>query len=119
MPDDTPAESSYPPLHPPPEYTSQIPAHLLVDASEQDKHIMHTLSIGSQYDRWLVEAAIRTHEQVRATNGRLLRAEASIKGLQEDRKAVLSGWKLLTAIAVGAAGVISFLITVYKALNGG
>jgi hypothetical protein len=111
-------ESSYPPLRPPGEFKSQIPEHLMVDASPQDRHIMDALSIGSQYDRWLVDALVATHSQVRTTNGRLIRAESEISDLKADRKTVLTGWKLLTAIAVGLAGVISFLITVYKALHG-
>lgn len=111
--------SSYPVLKPPGEMKSHIPSHLLVDASPQDQHIMHSLSISAQYNEWLVNALVETHGHVRRTNGRLLRAEADIVSLKDDRKTVVKGWKLIVAIAGVAAGVISFLITIYQALSGG
>lgn len=112
-------ESSYAALKPPEEFKSQIPDHLLADATPQDKHIMAALSINSQYSAWLVNAALETHSQVRRTNGKLLKAEAEISALKDDRKAVISGWKLIAAIGGILAGIASFLITVYQALNGG
>jgi len=116
--DKTIPDSTYPVLTPPGEFKSQIPEHLLEDASPQDKHIMHELSVGGQYDKWLVDALIQTHFQVRRTNGRLLRAESDIKELQDDKKSLLQGWKLIAAIGMGLSGFLAFAIQLYKTFTG-
>ncbi len=117
--DDSPTHTSaYEPLLPPEEPKSQIPAHLLVDATPQDQHIMHALSIGAQYDQWLVQALVKTHLQVRTTNGKLLRAEADIVSLKDDRRSIVRGWRFIVAVAAGLSGLISFLVMVYQALAG-
>lgn len=111
--------SSYAPLEAPADFRSQIPAHLLTDASPQDKHILEALSVGAQYDQWLVNAAVLTHSQVVRTNGRLLKAEADIKELQEDKQFLKSGWKAIVAVAGVVGGIVSFLVMLYQAFAGG
>lgn len=111
-------ESTYAALKPPGEFKSQIPSHLLVDATPQDQHILHTLSIGAQYSEWLVNAALETHSQVRRTNGRLLRAEADIAQLKDDKRSFISGWRAIAALAGIISGVVSFFVLLYQALNG-
>jgi hypothetical protein len=67
-----------------PQFTPNIPSFLLHDASEQDKFILEQMSVASQYINWLAETQILVHDQVRATNGRVLAAEANIKTTKED-----------------------------------
>lgn len=116
--DDTP-DSTYAPLQPPPEFKSQIPEYLLADASPQDKHIMAELSIGAQCNRWLVNALVETHAQVRRTNGRLLRAEGDIKDLKGDTNTVKVGWKLVAKVTGMVVVAVTLLATVYQALRSG
>lgn len=111
-------DSPLPPLKAPPEFTSEIPAHLLDGASRQDQHIMGSLSIGNQYDKWLVEAIMLTHNQVRATNGRLVRAESDIANLKDDKQFWGRGWRFLVIAAGVVGGLVSFFILVGSALSG-
>ncbi len=114
---DTIPESSYPPLEKP-EFKSQIPAHLLAEASPAERHIISELSTLSQFAQWSIGAHLSTDSQVRRTNGRLIKAETNIETLKEDKKTVLTSWKTIAALVTGAAGLIAFLITVYQAMAG-
>ncbi len=115
--DDVTPDSTYAQLTAPAEFRSQIPSYLLNGASDQDKHIMAELSIGAQYNKWLVNALVETHAQVRRTNGRLIRAEEDIKDLKADRKTVKIGWKVITGIVGGIAGFVTFMVMVYQAFK--
>ncbi len=116
--DDVTPDSTYAQLIAPTEFRSQIPTHLLARASDEDKYIMSELSIGAQYNKWLVNALVETHAQVRRTNGRLIRAEEDIKGLKADRKSVKVGWKVITAIVGGTITLVTLAVTIYQALHG-
>lgn len=111
-------ESTYPALERP-EFKSQIPVHLLAEASDADKHIMGELSKLGQFSHWSVDAHISTMESVRKTNGRLIRAEEKIKDLEDDRTSFVRGWRLIVAICViigSFAGFISTLVGIISAL---
>lgn len=106
-------ESSYPPLEKP-EFKSQIPDHLMADASKAEQHIIAQLNILTQFADWSVRAHMATNEQVRKTNGRLIQAESDISTLEGDKKTVLTGWKMLAAIGAGIAGVLAFIATLVQ-----
>lgn len=117
--EDVTPDSTYAQLVAPAEFKSQIPAYLLNGASDQDKHIMAELSIGSQYNKWLVNALVETHAQVRRTNGRLIRAEEDLKDLKGDRKSVKVGWKVIGWIAGAVVTLVTLIAAVYEALHAG
>jgi hypothetical protein len=117
--DDVIPDSTYAQLQPPGEFKSEIPAYLLNGASDQDKHIMEALSVGAQYNRWLVNALVETHAQVRRTNGRLIRAEEDIKHLKGDEHSVKVGWKIVGWIAGSLVTIITLAAAVYEALHTG
>lgn len=107
-------ESGYPPLEKP-EIKSTIPSHLLESATPAEKHIMGELSKLSSFADWSIQAHLSTHQQVRKTNGRLLRAEGHIEELKDSRTMVIRGWKLIAAIGViigSVAGLVSTLISI-------
>ena len=74
-----PFKSSYPPLKVPDGgWKSAIPEHLLADADPATKWIMEEMSKNSQAIEWACHGLVDTNEQVRKTNGRLLKAEAEL-----------------------------------------
>lgn len=79
---------------------------------------MSQLSVLTQLADWNVKAHLSQDRQLRFTNGKVRKHEGEIAVLKEDRRAVVTGWKLIAAVAAGIAGVVGFLITVYQALNG-
>lgn len=109
-------ESTYPALERP-EFKSQIPPHLLAEASDADKHIMGELSKLGQFSHWSVDAHISTMESVRKTNGRLIRAEEKIKDLEDDRKSFVRGWKLIVTIGVIIGSFVGFVSTLLNILS--
>ncbi len=115
--DDVTPDSTYAPLQPPTEFKSEIPTYLLKDASPQDQHIMEALSIGAQYNRWLVNALVETHSQVRRTNGRLIKAEEDIKHLKGEEKSVKVGWKVIGWIAGAIVTLVTVAASIYEALH--
>ncbi len=112
-------DSTYAQLQPPAEFKSQIPDYLLADATLQEKYIMTELSTGAQCNRWLINALVETHAQVRRTNGRLIRAEESIKDLKEIGKTARVEWRTLAKIGGLVVGAITLAATVYSAFKGG
>lgn len=73
-------KSPYPPLTlPEGGFKSNLPEHLLADADPATRWIMEQLSKNTQAVEWACHGLTETHAQVRLTNGRLLKAEASIK----------------------------------------
>ena len=115
--DDVIPDSTYPALQAPAEFKSEIPDYLLADASPQDKHIMAALSVGAQYNRWLVNALVETHAQVRRTNGRLIRAEADIADLKGDKRSVKVGWKVIATIVGGVVTLTGLVIGALQLLH--
>ena len=110
--------SPYTPLEPP-EYRSQIPAHLLSHASEQEQYIMGQLSILSQHADWSVHAHLSQDKQLRYTNGKVRQHEVDIKAFKDDKAFLGRGWKFLVATAGVVGGLISFGIHVFKLLIAG
>lgn len=113
--ENTTPESTYPPLERP-TFTSQIPPYLLEKASDSDKYILAQLSTLSQFIPWAVTAALEGNALVRKTNGRLIKAEADIVVIQEDRVAVRSGWKAIFKAGAIIGGAISFVVTLIEGL---
>lgn len=111
---DSADDSTYPILERP-EFKSSIPEHLLKDASASDRYILEQLSILSQSVPWLVEAAMTNNHLIRATNGRLLKAESNISEYKSDKKAFTRGWKGLVIVCTGLSGIVSLLIHIVKA----
>ena len=112
-------DSTYPILEPPGDFKSQIPEHLLVDASTADRYLMEQMSIMRQYVAWSVGAHLSNDKNLRLTNGRLRRAESNIDTLKDDKKSVISGWKAIVTVAGIISGLVSFLVLIYQALGGG
>jgi len=79
--------SEYEPLDKP-ECKPSIPAFLLDGASDQDKYIMSTLSFLSQHAEWSTQAHLRTHEELRYTNGKVRHNKAVNDRLEEDVKSL-------------------------------
>lgn len=73
-----PHKSSYKALEKP-EFTPTIPSYLIEGMTEQDRFIVEQMSVMSQYVKWSVDTQMLVHDQVRATNGRLLTVEDQIK----------------------------------------
>ncbi len=117
--DNVTPDSTYAQLVAPTEFKSKIPPHLLTTASDADKYIMGELSIGAQYNLWLVNALVETHAQVRKTNGRLIRAEEAIKDLKGEEKSVKVGWKTIKWIAGAVVTIITVAAAIYEALHTG
>lgn len=115
--DDTPLESTYPPLEPPGEFISDIPDHLLKEASQADAFVMRQLSIARQSNEWCVRALVLTHQQVRTTNGRLKQAEAEIEVLKDDKRTITVGWKTIAKLVGGIVGFVSFVVMLYQAFQ--
>jgi hypothetical protein len=110
-------ESTYPELQTP-TFKSQIPEYLMSDASAPEKYIMEQLSVLTQTSEWSTKAHLSTMQSVRKTNGRLIRAESDIKELQDDRRVLLQGWRLIVAIGMGVSGFLAFAIQLYKTFSG-
>ena len=118
MSDSSIPESTYPPLEKP-EFKSQIPAHLLDDASPAEAHILGELSKLGQFAEWSVRAHMTTDANVRHTNGRLRKAEGEIGDLKDDKKSFISGWRAIVAVTGFLTGLISFGILIFQFLNSG
>lgn len=75
----SPFKSSYEPLTlPEGGFVSKIPPHLLHDCDEQTRWLMNEISRASQAIDWTCQGLVETHDQVRRTNGRLLKAESDL-----------------------------------------
>ncbi len=79
---------------------------------------MTELSAGAQCNRWLVNALVETHAQVRRTNGRLIRAEEDIVNLKETNKTAKVEWRTLAKVGGLVVGAITLVATIYSALRG-
>ena len=110
-------DSTYPVLEKP-EFHSQIPEHLLAGASDAEKHIMSQLSIMTSFAEWSVRAHMSTNEQVRRTNGRLIKAEGNIGDIKEDKRFLRSGWKAIVVVAGVISGLVSFLALLWQTFGG-
>lgn len=108
-----PNESTYPPLEKP-EFKSQIPEHLLAGASEAEKHIVSQLSILMQSAEWSIHAHLSTDQNVRKTNGRLIRAETDIGHMKEDKRFLKSGWRVVVIVGGVISGFLSLLALLYQ-----
>ncbi len=82
--DSTPPFKSQYPVLVRPDFKPNVPGFLLEGATDQDRYIIESLSLVNQYAQWSVNTEMSTHEQVLATNGRLMRAEKGIRDTQED-----------------------------------
>lgn len=111
-------DSTYPPLEAPGEFKSQIPDHLLGNATPTEKHLMEEASISRQQNAWLVKACLSLDRQTRLTNGRLRKAEQDIRSLKDDRKTIVRGWRFVAAVVAGIGGLIGFGLTVWDKLSG-
>lgn len=90
-------DSDYPELTIP-VFESKIPAHLLQDATPQDKWLMEEMSKGAQADAHLLQTTAATHRYVRATNGKTNRNHAKI----EEHEVVLTQVKEVLPMLVNA-----------------
>ena len=111
-----PTDSIYPPLEKP-EFKSQIPEHLLAGASEAEKHIVSQLSVLTQFADWSVHAHMGTNDQVRRTNGRLVRAETELVHIEEEKQFLRSGWKVLVVIGGVLSGFVSLFSLLWQTFN--
>jgi hypothetical protein len=107
MPDNIIPDSLYPVMERP-HFESQIPEHLLKDVSESDKFVMSSLSKLLQESDWTIEAMLLTHDQLRHTNGRLVRAENQIETAKSNWGALNKGWR----------GFVALVVYLYQALHG-
>ena len=112
-------DSTYPQLEMPPEFRSQIPDHLLGEATPSERYIMEQTSIMRQAMDWSVKAHLSADKNLRRTNGRLIRAEDNIDAIKEDRKFWGRGWRFLVTVGGIIGGLISFFILVTRFLTGG
>lgn len=108
-----PTESTYPPLEKP-EFKSQIPEHLLANASDAEKHIVSQLSILTQFAEWSTHAHLDIADQTRRTNGRLTRAETQLERIDEDKRFLKSGWRLAVVVGGVISGFVSFLALLWQ-----
>ena len=99
-------ESTYPEIKLP-ELKSDIPPHLLNEASEEAKYILEQLSVLSQYAKWSAPVVVEISTQTRKTNGRLIRVE--------KWKEMFTSWWALTA---GFLAVAAAVIEIIHLLNG-
>lgn len=118
MPDKALPESTYPPLERP-TFQSQIPAHLLVDASPAEQHIMSELNILRQCAEWSTNAHLETNRLVRKTNGRLLKAEEDIEEMKDERKSFITGWRAIVAVTGFIMGFVSFIALIWTSFLSG
>jgi len=70
-------DSDYPELTIP-VFESKIPAHLLQDATPQDKWLMEEMSKGAQADTFLCKTVKETYDYTRKTNGKVHRHNTKI-----------------------------------------
>lgn len=94
-------DSTYPRIELP-EFNSSIPEHLLENVSKENRFVMENLSIQTQYIKWLCQAAVDTNQQVRKTNGRLIKVE--------NWKEKLSQWWVAAAAIFAVSGTATLLI---------
>lgn len=113
------SDSTYPALQHPGLFKSQIPEHLLAEASPAEKYIMEQLSINTQMAEWAINANMSHDRNIRHTNGRLRKAEANIVTLQDDKKSFITGWRAIAAVAGILSGLVSFLILLYQTFTSG
>jgi hypothetical protein len=111
MSDDTshPEEESTIPELKLPDLKSDIPAHLLAEASPESKYILEQLSVLSQYAKWSAPVLLDSNAQSRRTNGRLLRVEAW-KGMFTSWWALLMAMITIVGGIAGLVGIIQFLV---------
>ena len=111
--------STYPPLEKPDAFKSQIPDHLMIEASNAERFIMSQLSVLTQFADWSVKAHLSQDRQLRFTNGTVRRHTTEITTLQTDKQFVLTGWRAVVAAGGIVSGITAFVILIYKALSGG
>lgn len=75
--------SEYDPLEKP-EFKPNVPDFLLQDATPQDKYIIERLDLLAQHAEWSTQAHLRTHEELRYTNGKVRHNKAVNDRLEED-----------------------------------
>ena len=115
--DDAIPDSTYPALQPPAEFQSQIPDHLLKEASQTDRFLMEQASIMKQAWEWSVKAHLSADRQLRMTNGKVRRAESDLAVLKADKRAIKVSWKTITVIGGVVVAVVSGILSVYQALK--
>lgn len=106
--DNDETESTIPALEKP-EFKSDIPPHLLANASENEKYVLEQLSMVMQYVRWSSQVEVDTNHQVRKTNGRVIK-------LERWKEMFSSWWALLLAILTIVGGMAG-LVEVIKFLS--
>jgi hypothetical protein len=116
-----------------PHFTSQIPAHLLQDATDRDKYILESLSVITQNNNWLVDETIRqsckletlektvgeVKTQTTLTNGRVTRLEdknTANKESEDELKKILVVknwiWKLLSSKLFWTVSTVTTILLV-------
>ena len=109
-------DSTYPVLERP-HFESQIPEHLLKDASASDRYIMESLSKLLQQSEWSTEAAMVHDQNIRLTNGRLRAVEGDVTHYKSNWQSVTKGWKGAVMIAAGLSAFLALAIHVIKFLH--
>lgn len=102
-------DSTFPKLERP-QFESQIPAHLLNDASPSDRFIMEKLSKLIQYAEWSTNAHITHDACIRKTNGRLISVEDEVDDIKTGRRILFKGWKYVVAFVGVLGGILSSIV---------
>ncbi len=113
-----PPKSAYPELEKP-EFKSTIPPHLLIGASPSERYLMESQSRMESFMDWSARAHVMTHTAVKETNGRLLKAEANISTLKDDKRTIVRGWRFMLAIGAGLSGLVGFFTALWTLFGGG
>jgi hypothetical protein len=75
---------------------------------------MEQMSIMRQHMDWSVQAHLSADRNLRKTNGRLIRTETELSKLEEDKKLLRSGWKVVVIIGGVISGFVSFAALIWK-----
>lgn len=90
-----------------PEYSPQIPSHLLAGLSPEMQHLFEQQSMQSQYLKWTCEAMVDTNKQVRKTNGRL-------KKVENWKEKLTSFGAIILAAIVILSSLLSLIVKIFE-----
>lgn len=95
------SDSQYSPLRVP-EFTSQVPAHLLSQLDEGMGYMLHSLSVVQQQNKWIIQSLIDQNTAIRDLDIRQQASKAAIElrlqSCEAWRDRLTSKWAVIVVI---------------------
>jgi hypothetical protein len=88
-------------VHAPPQFSPNIPKHLLADMDEQERWLYERASIQEQQNEWLMRRAIMADVRHAKADSRMSTIEARIKPFEELKVVLTAKWSVLAILFSG------------------